>query len=69
MNLFCCFCKDPKDCIEDIDRKFCLCDSFFLRLFQYLILLILIIIYIMIIITIAFYTYLFCGCFKSKSDD
>ena len=69
MNLFCCFCKDPKDCIEDIDRKFCLCDSFFLRLFQYLILLILILIYIMIIITIAFYTYLFCGCFKSKSDD
>ena len=33
MNLFCCWCKNPKECIKEIDIKCCVCDSFFLALF------------------------------------
>ena len=44
MNLFCCWCKNPKECIKEIDIKYCICDSFFLALFQVLLYLILIII-------------------------
>ena len=44
MNLFCCYCKNPKDCIKEIDIKYCVCDSFFLALLQILAYLILIII-------------------------
>ena len=32
MNLFCCFCTNPKDFIMEIDYKYCCCDSFFLAL-------------------------------------
>ena len=44
MNLFCCWCKNPKECIKEIDIKYCVCDSFFLALLQALLYLILIII-------------------------
>lgn len=46
MNLFCCWCKYRKDCIEDLDYRFCLCDSFFLYLFELLIYLVIFIIYL-----------------------
>ena len=36
MNLFCCWCKVPKDCIQDIDTQFCVCDSFFVAAAQVL---------------------------------
>ena len=48
MNLFCCSCKNPKDCIREIDFKFCVCDSFFLCLLQILGLIILIVILIIV---------------------
>jgi len=36
MNLFCCWKKNPKECIREIDIRFCCCDSFFLALAQIL---------------------------------
>ena len=30
MNLFCCWCKKPKDVIRDIDYRCCTCDPYFL---------------------------------------
>ena len=50
MNLFCCSCKNPKDFIREIDFKFCVCDSFFLCLFQILGLIILFVLLIIAII-------------------
>ena len=46
MNLFCCWCREPKDLIQEIDFKFCVCDSFFficLQILGWIILIILII--------------------------
>jgi hypothetical protein len=56
MNLFCCFCKVPIECIKDIDRKCCVCDSCFLIIFEYLIILILVVIYIVFFFYIALCT-------------
>ena len=52
MNLFCCWCKAPKECIKEIDIKFCVCDSFFLICLQILgwIILIAVIIAILLVI-------------------
>ena len=51
MNLFCCWCKTPKECIKEIDIKFCCCDSIFLAIAQIIgyIILVAIIIAILII--------------------
>ena len=64
MNLFCCWCKYPKDCIKEIDITFCVCDSFFLTLFQIILYLILII----TLIALAILSYL-CTSGKKDSDD
>ena len=53
MNLFCCWCKDPKECIKGIDIKYCICDSFFLALFQMLLYLILVIIVVALSVLVA----------------
>ena len=60
MNLCCCCCTDPKECIKNIDRTCCVCDSFFLALFQYLIMFILVCIYVVFQIIKCICT-LFCG--------
>ena len=36
MNLFCRWCRNPKEFIQEIDYKYCTCDSFFLYVFQVL---------------------------------
>ena len=63
MNLFC--YKNPKDCIEEIDYKFCVCDSFFLYIFELLLMVALII----IIIFIYLYYCGLCLCLASSSKN
>ena len=65
MNLFCCWCTQPKDLIKDIDEKCCVCDSFFLQLFEWLIMIIL----VMVMLMIYFYLYILCACFSGKNED
>ena len=36
MNLFCCYCKPPKDCIKYIDYNYCSCEPYFIRIFEFL---------------------------------
>ena len=57
MNLFCCWCRKPKDVIRDIDYRCCTCDSYFLAAAECLKTILLTIIYIFIyfiFITISF---------------
>ena len=51
MNLFCCWCREPKEIIKELDIKFCVCDSFFLMCLEILgwIILILIVIAILLL--------------------
>ena len=65
MNLFCCWCKDPKECIKEIDIKFCICDSFFLTLFQVLLYLLLII----TVLALSFFAALLGGNKKEKENN
>jgi hypothetical protein len=37
MNLLCCYCKVPKECIKELDRKYCTCDSCVLMVIQMII--------------------------------
>jgi hypothetical protein len=55
MNLFCCCCRNPKECIKEIDIICCCCDSFFLACFQ-------VMIYIMLCYLLVIY-YIICACF------
>ena len=50
MNLFCCWFREPKDVIKEIDFRYCVCDSFFLMCLQILGWIILIAIIIIIIL-------------------
>jgi len=68
MNIFCCWNKNPKDCIEDIDMKFCVCDSFFLYIFELLLMVALI--FVILIIYLYLYAYLwFCMCLCSSKQN
>ena len=49
MNLFCCWFRRPKDCIKEIDYKFCTCDSFFVKLLEYIKLLLLCLLYVFLL--------------------
>ena len=53
MNLFCCWCRNPKEFIQEIDYKYCTCDSFFLYVFQVLGIIILILIILAATILVA----------------
>ena len=55
MNLFCCCCRNPKECIKEIDIICCCCDSFFFACFQ-------VMIYIMLCYLLVIY-YIICACF------
>ena len=48
MNLFCCWCRTPKDLIRELDYKYCCCDSYFLAIAECIKMLIIIVIYIII---------------------
>ena len=72
MNLFCCWNKNPKDIIEDIDMKYCCCDSFFLYVFE------IVLMVALFILIVAFYVYIcmklfWCCCLlsaaKKNNDD
>ena len=65
MNLFCCWCTQPKDLIRDIDEKCCICDSFFLQLFEWLIMILLVLAMLMVYL----YFYLLCACFAGKNEE
>ena len=54
MNLFCCWKKNPKECIKEIDIRCCCCDSLFLAIAQIIGLIILIILVIALSILLAF---------------
>ena len=57
MNLFCCWKKNPKECIKEIDIKCCCCDSYFLAIAQILGLIIL------SAIILAIYLMIYCALF------
>ena len=54
MNLFCCWKKNPKECIKEIDIRCCCCDSLFLAIAQIIGLIILIILIIILSILLSF---------------
>jgi hypothetical protein len=54
MNLLCCCCRNPKECIKEIDIICCCCDSFFLACCQ-------VMIYIMLCYLLIIY-YIICAC-------
>jgi len=57
MNLFCCWQKNPKDCIRELDFKYCCCDLYCSYVF--------VIIEILLLIPIYFICFLFlaiCDC-------
>ena len=66
MNIFCCWHEKPKDIIREIDIKCCVCDSFFLTLFQVLLYIILILIIIALVFLAGFF-----GAYNAqkKNDD
>ena len=68
MNLFCCCKKNPKDCLEEIDYKFCVCDSFFLYIFELLLMVALIIIIVFIYLYYCAQLCL-CVCLASSSKN
>ena len=65
MNLLCCWCRNPKECIKEIDVKFCICDSFFLCLFQIIGLIILFV----ILLALTFLAALLGGGKKEDDDN
>ena len=70
MNLFCCWNKNPIECIEEIDIKYCFCDSFFLYIFEIVLMIALIV--IILIIYIYYFAELFwcmCLCSSKKNNE
>ena len=53
MNLFCCWYKNPKECIQEIDYKCCVCEPWCGKLFQCLLYLASCIFYIFIFLFAA----------------
>lgn len=53
MNLFCCWCKKPKDVIRDIDYRYCSCDSYFLAVAECVKTVLLTIIYFFLLFIVA----------------
>ena len=66
MNIFCCFCEDPKECIKEIDRRYCTCDSDFLKAGYYILYSILILIYYIGIVMCMMFTGI-CGAMGEAS--
>ena len=65
MNLFCCWCKNPKECIKDMDYNYCKCEPWIAKCLQVLLYLISCTVYVFIwLICLIFGTY-----FKSSDDD
>ena len=70
MNLFCCWCKEPKACIKEIDTEFCVCDSFFLAVAQVVGWIILIAILVAIMLSLYICSALLAGLGgKNKNED
>ena len=69
MNLFCCWWKEPKECIKELDLRFCLCDSFFLAAAQVLGMIILVVIAIFVYTYLCFCAILLSGNKKNNNDD
>ena len=69
MNIFCCFCEDPKECIKEIDRRYCTCDSDFLKAAYYILYSILIIIYYICIFIMFIYAAIFCAAAEHASEN
>ena len=69
MNLFCCWWKEPKECIKELDLHFCLCDSFFFAAAQVLGMIILIVIAIFVYTYLCFCAILLSGNKKNNNDD
>ena len=64
LNLFCCWCKSPKDCIKNIDYNYCICEPLFIRIFECLRTLLLSIIYFFI-----YFLMLVCCIIKTGIDE
>ena len=69
MNLFCCWCRNPKDLIREIDYTYCFCDPYFLALAEALRTLIIALIYLFLYMIFCIYTCAGVLCSKSKNDD